>query len=264
MEYPNQRVGITLPGGYEMFLNRLVRGGYVVWARGGLLLLLASTAIMSAQPREDPYAGPEDDAVLPTKPPHQGYGGSLNGYLVTLVFTRHDSGTGTCFRGGNADGWTGLTFNRARPVTAEVTGAGQDQRPKFRDLLRLDLEEVVELHFGNDARGAKAQEVRASASAVGIMDEGMTTKMLVLMLAASAADLASTEYALASGYAAEGNPLMQSRSFRMTTSLAVPVLAYLLTRKNPQLGKWVSIVHVGMHGSFAAWNVYTGVNVRWK
>jgi hypothetical protein len=126
----------------------------------------------------------------------------------------------------------------------------------------------VALPLEDDARGAEGEEQDLGKNPGGIArgteDEGTTTKMLALMLAASAADLASTEYALASGYAAEGNPLMQSRSFRITTSLAVPLLAYLLMRKNPQLGKWVSIVHVGMHGSFAAWNVYTGVNVRWK
>ena len=84
------------------------------------------------------------------------------------------------------------------------------------------------------------------------------------MLAASAADLASTEYALASGYAVEGNPFMQSRPFRIATSLAVPFVVHLLTRNNPRLRKWVCIAHVGMHGAFTVHNIHTGVTVRWR
>jgi hypothetical protein len=89
----------------------------------------------------------------------------------------------------------------------------------------------------------------------------MTTLMLALMLIASGADLVSTEYAISSGYAAEGNPLMRSRQVRLAQAIGVPVAAYFLTRGKPRVAKWVCIVHVGIHSAATAWNV--SVIVRW-
>ena len=91
----------------------------------------------------------------------------------------------------------------------------------------------------------------------------MTAIMLALMLIASGADLATTEYALASGAATEGNSFMGSRPLRIVTSLAVPLVAYALTRDKPRLAKWVCIVHVSVHSAAAGYNVYVGVRVRW-
>jgi len=90
----------------------------------------------------------------------------------------------------------------------------------------------------------------------------MTKIMLILMLCTSAADLASTEYGLAMG-ATEGNPLMANRALRITTSLAVPFIAYAVTRNRPRLGKWICIIHVGVHSAVAGRNIYVGVQVRW-
>jgi hypothetical protein len=143
-----------------------------------------------------------------------------------------------------------------------------DQVPRIHDLLRLELDKSVELQFIDVARGAKSRDGSA-VKKVGVSFEGaagerMTTSMLALMVSASAADLVSTEYALASGHAAEGNPLMQSRPLRITTNLAIPFVAYLLARNNPRLGKWVCIVHVGLRGTISARNIYTGMTVKWK
>jgi hypothetical protein len=87
--------------------------------------------------------------------------------------------------------------------------------------------------------------------------------MLALMLMASAADLATTEYAIASGYAIEGNPLMRSQPVRIAAGFGLPILAYALTRDRPRLAKWICVVHVGVHSAAAGWNVYVGVRVRW-
>lgn len=91
----------------------------------------------------------------------------------------------------------------------------------------------------------------------------MTTIMLAAMLMASAADLATTEYALAGGSAVEGNPFMRSRPLRTVTSLAVPFVAYALTRDKPQLARWVCIVHVGVHSAASGHNIYVGMRLRW-
>jgi hypothetical protein len=141
-----------------------------------------------------------------------------------------------------------------------------NQVPKIHDLLvQLDLGKSVELQFIDVARGARAGQSSTANGVWGVAaaDERMTTNMLALMIAASAADLVSTEYALASGHAAEGNPLMRSRPLRITTNLTVPFLAYFLTQKNPRLGKWVCIVHVGLRSTITARNIYTGMTVRW-
>jgi hypothetical protein len=244
-----------------------------------ILLLVANTAFLMGHPREDPFPGTVGDELLCQDSVKQRSGSPLNALLTTPVVADGDGKLDLWPHEGDVASSKDGVLNYGRRVSAECAAATDisdlgleieftkhDQLPKIHDLLRLDLGESLELQFIDVARGAKSGKGSAVIKVGGSAAAGerMTTSMLALMFAASAADLVSTEYALASGRAAEGNPLMQSRPLRITMNLAVPFVAYLLTRENPHLGKWVCIVHVGVRGTITARNIYTGMTVRWK
>ena len=90
----------------------------------------------------------------------------------------------------------------------------------------------------------------------------MTKLMLALMLIASAADIASTEYGLSVG-AMEGNSVMQSRAVRIASNVAFPIIAYALTRNKPGMAKWICIGYVGGKSAIAGRNFYVGIQLRW-
>lgn len=81
--------------------------------------------------------------------------------------------------------------------------------------------------------------------------------LLVMVMAASVADLATTEVALGRGYHVELNPLMRNQAIRTVSHLLVPPVIYWASKRSPRRHRilWC-VVASSVWASLATHNLY--------
>lgn len=85
--------------------------------------------------------------------------------------------------------------------------------------------------------------------------------LLVAMMLASVADIATTEVAIGQGLY-EYNPLMQNTGVRIGSKLAMPLVIYWATRNSPRRRRiGLCLLATGIWSTMAGWNI--GVTIAW-
>ena len=81
--------------------------------------------------------------------------------------------------------------------------------------------------------------------------------LLMALLASSSFDVATTEIALGNHRIAEGNPILQNRSARITIKIAAPVAIWYVSQSMPRKWRIVAVV-----AASAVWTYYGIHNIR--